>query len=307
MIKNDNLNGVVILLSTYNGEHFLRDQLTSLLNQNYSNIKILIRDDGSTDKTREILNEFEQKNSLVDVIYGENIGVIKSFFRLLKEAKEYQYYAFCDQDDIWLEDKVSRAISSISKYDSDVPVLYGSNLTIVDENLKIIKKAIKKKYTPSLNNALFQNIIAGCTTVINNEARKYLIIDIPEKLRMHDWWMYQVVSCIGEVIYDSESRILYRQHDSNTVGADTGLIGFWKNRIFRLNTNKTLPYIMHHASELKRIFEADMSTENLQIINDLLNINSISKRIKYAVLSSRLRQNTLDNIIFKILIIFKKI
>ena len=101
---------VVILISTYNGEKYLAEQLDSLLNQTYQNIKIFIRDDGSKDKTIDIIKEYQKKSEKIFLTEGKNIGFINSFFELLKLSNNADYYAYCDQDDVWMEDKIERAV-----------------------------------------------------------------------------------------------------------------------------------------------------------------------------------------------------
>ena len=161
---------IQILMSTYNGENYLREQLDSLLNQTYENIKILIRDDGSKDGTIQILKEYSEKYpNKIECIFDENIGVIKSFFELMKKSDEKcNYFAFCDQDDFWLKEKVEKAIEQIKE---EIPFLYCSNTILVDENLKILKINNEKKEI-DLNNILVENCATGCTVVINNKLLK---------------------------------------------------------------------------------------------------------------------------------------
>lgn len=127
-----NSKKVVILMSTYNGEKYIEEQLESLLNQTYSDIKIFIRDDGSKDRTKEIIKQFLQKSKNIFLIEGENIGFINSFFELLNISDTADYYAYCDQDDVWMEDKIERAVKFLEKSDSNKPVLYFSNSDYYD-------------------------------------------------------------------------------------------------------------------------------------------------------------------------------
>ncbi|MDM8533936.1 glycosyltransferase family 2 protein [Clostridiaceae bacterium HSG29] len=308
MIENFNDDTVIILLSTYNGKLYLRDQIESLLNQDYPHIEIFIRDDGSTDGTVEILNTLEEKYESINIIYGENIGVVSSFFELLMTAKSAKYYAFCDQDDVWLKDKISRATNIIIHKNSEKPILYGSSVTIVDQDLMIMRENAVKELVPSFNNALIQNIFTGCTIMINDEARKHLLKEVPLKLRMHDWWMYQVISGIGEVVYDSDSRILYRQHGNNAVGSYKNKVNLWVKRIKRFKSGSSLPFIMHHANELNRIFYNDLTKENQKMLNEFFDIRkNIAYRIRFVLTKKISRQNFFDDILFKILILFKKI
>ncbi|MFC4710146.1 glycosyltransferase family 2 protein [Enterococcus eurekensis] len=298
---------VNILLSTYNGEEYLENLLNSLLQQDYKDFIISIRDDGSVDSTYQILEKFSSYSN-VRIIYGKNMGPTNSFFELLKESGGSEYYAFCDQDDYWHETKISRAIDKLLER-GEKPLLYGSGLTVVDENLNFIRETRNDKFRPSFENALVENVIPGCTLVINSEARNLIIKELPSDLRMHDWWMYQVVSGVGEVVYDYESRILYRQHGKNTVGSDFNLLDKWKRRISQLKkVNNRLKYIMIHADYLYEIHYDDMNVNSQKELLAFINTKKgFSQKIKYIFIGKTYRMNFLDNIIFKTLFLIRKI
>ena len=134
-------NKVCVLLSTYNGEKFLEKQLNSLFSQTYKNFDLLIRDDGSNDNTINILEKYK-----INYLKGKNIGVIKSFFKLLEIAlhKEYEYFLFCDQDDIWELDKIEKQLFFISSKNQKLPILVHSDMQIIDEKDKIISESFFK-------------------------------------------------------------------------------------------------------------------------------------------------------------------
>ena len=204
-----------ILLSTFNGDKFVLEQLQSLYMQTCKGIKIYVRDDGSTDQTLQILKR-EADLKKITLIEGQNIGVISSYFELLKHSKDADFIAFCDQDDIWLPGKVSSAISSLSKIQG--PALYCSSLSLVDQNLSPLFKFEYDDHV-GFERSLFTNCATGCTCVINSE----LLIHLDKnpninKIIMHDWWLYILASALGTVVYDSNSHILYRQHGQNQIG-----------------------------------------------------------------------------------------
>lgn len=212
---------VQILMSTYNGEKYIETQLNSILEQNYKQIFLLIRDDGSTDHTLKILSQYERKYKNISVIRGENIGVIESFFTLMQKADEKaDYYAFSDQDDKWLAHKISKAIEALEKEDDKKALLYCSSKTLVDKDLKLLHSEIDytKEIIPSFGNALVQNICTGCTCVFNKKLCDSIKNNIPNNIIMHDWWLYLVAAAFGKVIYDKNSYILYRQHEGNVHG-----------------------------------------------------------------------------------------
>lgn len=240
---------VQILMSTYNGEKYLNQQLDSLLAQDYQDLLILIRDDGSADNTINILREYEKKTSKISWYQGVNIGPAQSFFDLIMHADQNtEVFMFADQDDIWLNTKVSRAYSILTKaclfdgpkqdcpyttgdllvsnignnmhFSSRMPLLYCGETMVVDENLQIIQHSIIRKVRClSFGNALVQNICTGCTAAINRELLFILQRTIPDYMIMHDWWLYLTASCFGMVIYDKQPYIKYRQHVHNVTGA----------------------------------------------------------------------------------------
>ena len=205
---------VTVLMSTYNGEKYLREQMDSILKQSFP-LNIFVRDDGSTDQTVRILEEYKTIYTNIDYIVGRNLGVQQSFLELLRVAPESDFYAFADQDDVWDRLKIQRAIEMINNKKS--PCLYCSNTTIVDENLNVIKKE-KRQVKISFGNALVQNVCAGCTAVINKELREIINRARPKRIIMHDWWMYLVAEAFGETLYDEDSYIKYRQHGGNVWG-----------------------------------------------------------------------------------------
>lgn len=131
---------VIILLSTYNGEKYIEQQINSLLKQTYKNINIYVRDDGSKDGTLEILKKYEEKGEIF-LIQGKNIGFINSFMELLKKVEKADYYSFCDQDDVWNEDKIERAVRALEKEDNDKILLYASNYEFYDSNMEFLGKS----------------------------------------------------------------------------------------------------------------------------------------------------------------------
>lgn len=218
-----------ILMSTYNGEKYLREQLDSILQQDceekgIAEVSLLIRDDGSKDATQEILQEYSERYSTkVEWYQGENKGVIKSFFELMDRADDAaDYYAFSDQDDYWMPEKMSYGVSAISQLENaaaERPYLYCCRPKLVDENLKDLESEIvRPPMRPGFGNALIENIVTGCTAVFNRKLRDMAIVKLPTYTFMHDWWLYLIATCFGEVVYDETPHIGYRQHGGNVVG-----------------------------------------------------------------------------------------
>lgn len=214
------MKSITVLMSTYNGEKYLKEQIESLIRQKAVKLKIFVRDDGSQDSTVEILQRYAMDYPFFAYYKGENLGTIKSFFDLITHAQESDYYAFCDQDDVWDEDKLSVAINKLELLDSNVPNLYYSNLRIVDAHLNYYRLAHKNVHL-RINKyaALIENPCTGCTAVFNKTAKELLAQNIPEYCTMHDTWIYMMCNILGNVIYDEKPHISYRQHENNVVGA----------------------------------------------------------------------------------------
>lgn len=300
---------VQILLSTYNGESYVEEQINSLINQEYQNINIKIRDDGSKDRTIEILDELITTKENISFIKGKNVGVIKSFFELLRDSNDSaEYFSFCDQDDFWEADKISRAISLLEKEEQAIPLMYCSRTTLVDQDLKVLGYSENPTKEITFANALVQNIATGCTVVINKKAKELIVKEFPNAVVMHDWWFYIVVSAFGKVVFDHESKILYRQHSNNTVGAATSLLSKWSKRIRMFLKKGNMKEVSMQALEFERIHGAQLDPIKKQILNHFITSrNRFVQRLKYSIFGETYRQDFLDNIIFKILIIINKI
>lgn len=300
---------VKIILSTYNGEKYIEELIESVLAQNYPNFHLIIRDDGSIDKTRDILNKYKNLKN-VDILFGQNLGVIKSFFELLRIAgNDARYIALCDQDDIWKKNKITRAVEQLErKVPSDIPGLYFCRYTLVDKNLNIITYSDAPDRRPSFSNALVQNIASGCTIVINQKTRSLLIDHIPSNPLMHDSWIYLLVSAFGKVIYDQVSTILYRQHNENTIGAETSIFRKWRGRASRFFKRWGKRKITSRAIEFREMFYELMPQEKKNIIDNFIDSQAtLISRIHYAFFPEVYRQSRIDNIILRILILLKMI
>lgn len=297
---------VNILLSTYNGEKFLSQQIDSLLSQSYPNILIHIRDDGSSDATMQILESYRQSHSNILVTKGENLGAAKSFFHLLLHAdKMCDYFAYCDQDDIWKPDKIERAVAMHQKEDQTQPILYFSEFEIVDVNLKRI--ASSKSYRNyDFKTALLQNIPLGCTQVWNKAAQNLLVQHPPTFFYMHDWWNFLVISGIGKILYDASETLCYRVHDRNVFGQTMSLVSRFKNRL-RLLRKNDMPVLSawRQAVEFERLFSAYLSPEHRVILSNFTRSKeSLLRRIRFALFGEARRASHLDNLIFKAMVIF---
>ncbi len=210
---------VCVLLSTYNGEKFLVEQLESIRNQEGVIVDCFIRDDGSKDGTLSILAKYTQNHSNFYYYSGQNVGVVRSFNELINKAEDkYDYFSFSDQDDIWKADKLITAVTVLDKLPSNQPLLYCSNLTSYCEDGTKSDIWNVDYDLVSQQILLVQNWAWGCTEVFNQKAKILYKQSMTDNISMHDYWMHLICKFMGSVVYDKESHIYYRQHGSNVVG-----------------------------------------------------------------------------------------
>lgn len=302
---------VQVLLSAYNGEKYLRTQLDSLLAQNYRNLEILVRDDGSTDGTCDILREYADKEAL-KYFKGPNAGVIGSFFELFHHADPAAaFYALCDQDDKWMPDKISAAVRKLTEMQAHVsesqPVLYCSAQIIADENLKPIPDAVTRTVRKaSFGNALVQNICTGCTAVFDRRLLSLLNRADPQQIIMHDWWIYLIGTCFGKVYYDQNAYIFYRQHGTNTFGAMRSKKQLFLYRMKQLTGKRGKIYSLDR--EFLKVFEDDIPDEKCRMVHELLHAqNSLPGRLRVAFDRRFFRQKKNDDLIFRLIILTGKL
>lgn len=222
---------VEVLLATYNGERFLHEQIDSILCQDYKNLCILARDDGSSDGTVAILNEYEQRfpDRFRVMLPGVATGSAKENFLLLMKASTMEYVCFSDQDDVWLSNKVSRTMQAMvaleSRMGTATPLLVFTDLRVVDDSLNTLHNSFWKQddIKPSIRSlatVLVQNPVTGCTALVNRQLLK-IALHMPEEAPMHDSWLALLASAFGAGEMVEEKTVLYRQHDRNVIGIDT--------------------------------------------------------------------------------------
>ena len=294
---------VQVLLSTYNGEKYIQEQIHSILEQNI-NVQLLIRDDGSTDTTPQILAEYEKKYPNIKVYYEKNIGVISSFFRLFQLADEtYSYFALADQDDVWLPEKLSRAVAKLEQEKHPaLPMVYCSEQTLVDKNLNILsEKRWYKQVREEFGNALVENICTGCTCVINGSLLRLLKNQSPRFMIMHDFWIYLVGTCFGTVIYDEKSYILYRQHGQNNIGATHSIIKKYRNRI--KNFKRYRRQLTEQALSFWETYQTILPKEKEQLLLEFVATRK-DKAIRKKLIKEKtiFRQRREDTFIMRILL-----
>lgn len=277
---------IKILLSTYNGAEYLGRQLDSIIEQeNVSDeMEVIVRDDGSVDGTRHILNSYRDKIK-IKLICGRNIGCAASFHELIKIAGEADYYAFSDQDDVWLKDKISSALKYMNH---DVPVLYGSNYTIVDENLNSMhvkgRPYVDNKYDILIKGCT----IPGCTMMFNKELRDIYLSCVDKNIDFknlyHDFWMLKLATLVGQVVYDENSHILYRQHGSNVMGIKVDEDNMWlyrlKNFDYTLKKYKSRSDATNYSKALLKCYNAYIKNDDRAL---LMYISNARENVLYRI------------------------
>lgn len=300
---------IQVLLSTYNGEKYISDQIESIMAQTYKDISLLIRDDGSEDNTISYLEKYAMKyQGKVQFFTGTNIGVKESFFELLRRADStYSYYSFCDQDDVWMDNKILTAISLLDKEKENQPLLYFTPTYLVDDNLRKLRVWPELPHVqPSFYNALAENIVVGTTAIFNNFAREMLLrrkID-PQQIVMHDWWTYLCVSAFGKVIYHDKPSVLYRQHEENLIGGNRNRLELLQKKWKSFSSNKKSRVLYRQALEFFKCYGEDLQGDKKQQLEFFIapRVNFTSK-IKYLSKSQLYRHSFWDNILFKLLIL----
>jgi glycosyltransferase involved in cell wall biosynthesis len=293
-----------VLLSTYNGARYLPELLDSVLSQDAPGVTLLVRDDGSTDGTRDILADYAARYASIRVMLGENIGVVRSYFALLSEPTgDDELVAFCDQDDVWQRDKLSRALAWLR--DVSEPTMYCSRVQVVDDQLDT-RSFTPIVRAPAFANALVENIATGCTIVLNSKARALVLRTLPatpNRVLMHDWWLYLVMSGLGKVIVDPEARILYRQHLSNVVGAASGLPRL-QMRIRRFVAGDSGSKMRAQATELQECCGNLLTARHRRTLERFLaGRTRISSRLRYALTADVWRQGRVDSLLLRALVL----
>lgn len=237
---------ILIMLSTYNGQRYIREQLDSLYAQKDVDIHILVRDDGSKDYTVSILHEYQQKYGRMTIHVDENVGAAMSFYTLIsyasKEVDKYDYFAYADQDDVWLSDKLNSAVKMLDRSEAKTK-LYFCLPELVDAELNILPSK-----SPCVANNLKGNIVTshilGCTQVFNGHLIRLVSMYRPnaqDRVPLHDGWTALVAYAFdADVIFDTTKRIKYRQHGNNVVGANNRIIEVQKARLTRYFNGQSL-------------------------------------------------------------------
>ena len=270
---------VNVLLSTYNGEKYILDLINSVLAQEGVDVILTIRDDGSSDKTMEIVRGIN--DSRIRFLEADgNLGPAKSFLRLLRDCEPADYYAYCDQDDIWYPNKLLTAVSKLSV---DKPSLFMSTYDLVDGDLQFMKTHDMEFYNPlRIETTLMYRCPSGCVMVFNNGLRDILNEKSPESIRMHDFWTLLVAMGVkADIVTEDSPLIKYRLHEGNTVGLSKGF--FDKVKRFKRSVTKKKHERYLQAKSLYDCYSDHFDDETNELLSEVVDYRkSLSNRFKLA-------------------------
>lgn len=275
-INIDKKPTVSVLLSSYNGEKYINELVDSVLVQEDVNVKLQVRDDGSTDDTIKILESYN--DSRISVCTGENLKPALSFLTLLNECNDSEYYAFCDQDDYWYPNKLITSINAIK--DISEPALFISTYDVCDEDLKVLfTYDMKFHETIRLQDVLLYRAPSACNMVFNHALRELIVKSMPSFVRMHDFWTLIVaLSHNCKIVTYNVPLIKYRQHD----GEEVGITPTFKVRIIRLfkSLTKGNNERWRQAKEALDIYGDDITEDNRALLSTIVDYrNSFKNRL----------------------------
>lgn len=304
---------IAILLCTYNGEKYLKGQIDSIINQTYQNWVIYVSDDGSTDGTISILEEYQQQlgEGRLHITYGPRKGFAWNFISSLQNnGADCSYFAFCDQDDIWFDDKLERGRRYLADFsEMSEPAVYCGRTQLIDGDGHPIGFSPLFEYKPSFCNALVQSIAGGNTMILNRQARE-LVIQTPcyEEIISHDWWIYILISgCNGHMYYDPNPAILYRQHGQNIIGSNISVTARVL-RIRKLMDGKFKNWNQKNI-DLLRNFNEHLTPESKGKLEKFIKLRNacLLERFKVFCKLKPYRQTTFGNIALFMAVLLKKL
>lgn len=293
---------ILVMMSTYNGEKYFREQIDSILNQKVNHtIHLRIRDDGSKDSTCEIIEEYIASHpNQIELIKGENIGYNASFFNLIQNAEGYDYYSIYDQDDVWLEDKLQTACDAIDRESYEIPVLYASTSYLVHDDLIPYGMTRKKEREMCMYNTIIQNICPGHTQVMNNRLIELLKMgDIDTScMYVYDSWIQNVANLYGKIVFDNTPHTYYRQYEGNQFGSGAGKIGQLMASLSRNKTDAGHKYRRQIEYFVNKNEDALRRRNVYWELSRFIEAKSNLSRIRYIMSTKLYRQKRIESVAF---------
>lgn len=279
---------VAVIMSTYNGEKYIKKQIDSILNQVDVEVELFIRDDGSKDRTVDIIKEYEEIYRNIHLEIGTNLGYGQSFIKKLLSVTEFDFYAFSDQDDFWEKEKLFQGCLKLKEVKDSIPAVYYSNLNVADENLNIYRTTKLQNRKQTLESITMRRSIAGCTMIFNNCLwQKVSNVEVTDDMlkQGHDSFLLSVCYALrGTVICDENAYIRYRQHTSNTSGSSHGVIQRVKKEWNTLIKKKGAESAI--ARSLLENWNEEMETKEIKTLQ-MIAINEVSIPARLKIVFSR--------------------
>lgn len=299
---------VSIVMATYNGEKYLKEQIDSILSSTYQEFELYIVDDGSSDTTMSILEYYKEKYpDKICIKQNEtNLGVALNFLNAASNTRS-DYIMFCDQDDVWRKDKIAKTLKRVrqmeAQFGKDLPIAVFTDACVVDSRLNVLHESFfrSSRLNPELidlPHLLMENKLIGCTVMVNQAVRRILQSNpLPKKARFHDGWLGLIAASFGKIGFIKESTLLYRQHSANVVG-DQGFFSYIINRVRNIGSQRrALEALYIQADEFASMYQDLMDRRRLEIIlrfSRLHKVSFIKRRMilmRYGYLKSGIIRN----------------
>jgi len=266
---------VEILLATYNGEQYLREQLESIVHQEYESWVVRACDDASTDDTYDILKAYQDKypDKFILEKNEQGFGSAKKNFMNLMKHSTCDYVMCCDQDDVWLPNKISLTLQKMKENEQgEIPVLVHTDLKVVDANLNVLSESFfehsnfRKEF--ELNEILIQNFVTGCTMMMNRPMVTLMSrVEDCDQILMHDWVASILATSVGKVAFVDTPTMLYRQHAINSVGAKKYGFALFLSKLKEAKMKQSLIDTTLQAAEIAKMYQDILDKEKYEFIH----------------------------------------
>ena len=288
---------IAVVMSTYNGAQHLRQQLDSILAQDAPNVRVYVRDDGSSDDTVRILRDYEERGQIT--LWAEpNAGVVGSFIDgITRVAEEADYVALCDQDDEWHPDKLSRALSVLQGRDQSIPQLYCAEYIYCDENMNPGERSHLNRIGVTFATMLYENMVSGNTCMMNQTLARMVAAAGTTGVYTHDWWLGLLATALGELSFDDFTCLEYRRTGSNVSPSGSGGIKLFMYRVRTFFQKGELSRVTEQLERLEELYGAQIAPEKHALLERFLRRGRLAK----AFTPVRLRQMLRDEVALRLL------
>ena len=295
---------VAVVMSTYNGEQYVGQQLDSVLAQDYPRVDVFVRDDGSPhEECRAVLREYAERGDIT-LTCGENAGVAASFLAAIAAVPaEYDYIALCDQDDVWYPNKISRAVSVLQGKDESLPQAYVAEYRYCDADMNPGERSHLNKRGVGFKDMLYENVTSGNTMVINRALAKRVNAAGIAGVYTHDWWLSLVASALGQLTFDDFVCLDYRRTGNNASASGAGTQAVLANRIKRYVRGDELRKVTEQLLRLRQLWGDEFSPAKRELLNRFLDGNRAGK----AFAPMRLRQTLGGEVALRLLFLAVKL